>query len=115
VQIVASVATYGLSSFFCVKSLETEHATPIVTASPTHHATATHTHTHMIADTPQLVDAYRLLTIKGALKLETLGMMHSRGSVAPTVREMLGSKTKNKSALLAELTQYLRDQGILQS
>jgi hypothetical protein len=37
----------------------------------------------MIADTPQLVDAYRLLTIKGALKLETLGMMHCRVNPIP--------------------------------
>ncbi len=31
-QIVASVVTCGLSSFFCVKSLEAKHAIPIVTA-----------------------------------------------------------------------------------
>jgi len=69
----------------------------------------------MIADTPELVNAYRLLSIKGALKLETFGMMHSRGSVAPKVRQILNSKTKNKSALLAEFIQYLKAENILQS
>jgi hypothetical protein len=69
----------------------------------------------MIADTPELIDAYRLLSLKGALKLETLGMMHSRGSVAPTVRQILNSKTKNKSTLLAEFIQYLKAENILQS
>jgi len=69
----------------------------------------------MIADTPELIDAYCLLTMKGALKLETLGMMHSRGSIAPKVRQILNSKTKNKSALLAEFIQYLKAENILQS
>lgn len=69
----------------------------------------------MIADTPELVNAYRLLSIKGALKLETLGLMHSRGSVAPTARQILNSKTKNKTALLAEFVQYLKEEGILQN
>jgi hypothetical protein len=69
----------------------------------------------MIADTPELVNAYRLLSLKGALKLETFGLTHSRGSVAAIVREILGSKTKNKPALLAEFIQYLKDENILQS
>ena len=68
----------------------------------------------MIADTPELVNAYRLLSIKGALKLETLGLTHSRGSIAPTVRQILGSKTKNKTALLAEFIQHLKAENILQ-
>jgi len=69
----------------------------------------------MTADTPELINAYRLLSLKGALKLETFGLTHSRGSVAEIVRGILGSKTKNKSALLAEFIQYLKAENILQS
>jgi hypothetical protein len=51
--------------------------------------------------------------LKGALKLESLGMKHSRGSVAPFVRSTIGSKTKDKTVLLAEFETYLRNAGIL--
>jgi hypothetical protein len=67
----------------------------------------------MIADTPELINGFRLLSLKGALKLEALGMKHSRGSVAPFVRSTIGSKTKDKTVLLAEFETYLRNAGIL--
>jgi hypothetical protein len=47
------------------------------------------------------------------LKLESLGMKHSKGSVAPTIRQMIGSKTRDKKALLAEYVNFLKDIGIL--
>jgi hypothetical protein len=69
----------------------------------------------MIADTPELINAYQLLALKGALKMESLGMMHSRGSVAGMVRSIIKSKTKNKTALLAEYIQHLKSINLLQS
>lgn len=64
-------------------------------------------------DTPEGINAYRLLALKGALKLETLGMRHSRANVAQIVRGIVGVKTRNKRDLLVQYEQHLRDQGIL--
>jgi hypothetical protein len=67
----------------------------------------------MIADTPEKIAGYQLLTLKAMLKLESLGMKHSKGSVAPTVRQVIGSKTRDKKALLAEYVDFLKDVGLL--
>jgi len=69
----------------------------------------------MIADSPERMAAYQLLTLKAMLKLESLGMKHSRGSIAPTVRQGFGSKTRDKKALLAEYVSFLKDIGVLTS
>jgi hypothetical protein len=69
----------------------------------------------MIADTPEKIAGYHLLTFKVMLRLESLGMKHSKGSVAPTIRQMIGSKTRDKKALLAEYVSFLKDLGILTS
>jgi hypothetical protein len=69
----------------------------------------------MIADTPEKIAAYQLLVLKSMLKLESLGMKHSMGSVAPTVRQFIGSKTRNKKALLAEYVNFLKSEGLLES
>ena len=60
-----------------------------------------------IIDTPEGIRAYNLIAIKFALKLETMGMRHSQGSVANKVREMIGSKTRDKKALLSEYVNWL--------
>ena len=67
----------------------------------------------IICDTPDKILAYQLLAMKGALKLETLGMKHSRGSVAATVRRLIGSRTRNKVELLKEYETVLRRINIL--
>jgi len=67
----------------------------------------------IICDTPESIMAFRLLAMRGALKLETKGLRHSRGSVANSVRHMLNSRTKNKEKLLAEYESYLHTAGIL--
>jgi hypothetical protein len=61
----------------------------------------------MIADTSETVNLYRLLSMKAGLRLECLGLRHSRGSVASLVREEIKSKTKDKVALLDELKEYI--------
>jgi hypothetical protein len=60
-----------------------------------------------ILDNPSAISAFHLLSIKFALKMEARGMRHSRGSVAKMVRGMIGSKTRNKVALLAEYEAWL--------
>lgn len=69
----------------------------------------------IICDTPETINAFQMLATRSALKLEILGLRHSRGSVAQLVRRLIGSKTKDKRALLAEFEEVLRNQGILQS
>lgn len=61
----------------------------------------------MIADTPETINLYRLLSMKAGLRLECLGLRHSRGSVASLVRAEIGSKTKDKVELLSELNEYI--------
>lgn len=67
----------------------------------------------IIADTPSAILAYRLLAMKSALKLETLGLSSSRGSVSNDVRYLCGSRTRDKKKLLAEFESTLKLQGIL--
>ena len=76
------------------------------------------THTHTLADTPEKVEAYRLLALKGALKLECLGMQMGRGIRASVqVREALADAgyrpERSKAKLLAQYEDVLRDSGIL--
>jgi hypothetical protein len=59
-------------------------------------------------NTPEGINAFHLLSIKYALKLEAIGLRHSRGSVAKLVREMIGSKTRDKKALLSEYENWLQ-------
>jgi hypothetical protein len=61
----------------------------------------------IMLDTPAAITAFHLLSIKYALKMEAMGLRHSRGSVAQKVRGMIGSKTRNKQALLAEYEVWL--------
>jgi len=67
----------------------------------------------MIADTPSSIFAYRLLAMKGALKLETLGLKSSHGSVSENVRKLCGSRTRDKKKLLAEFESHLKNHNIL--
>lgn len=68
-------------------------------------------------DTPEAINAYHMLSLKGALKLETLGMKHSRGSAAKTVKQILKDAGKkpsaNKTALLSEFVEFLKEKKIL--
>ena len=43
-----------------------------------------------VIDTPEGIRMARLLTLKSALKLETLGMKHSRGSVYALIKREFG-------------------------
>ena len=67
----------------------------------------------IVCDTPDKILAFQLLSIRSALRLETLGLKFSRGSVAQKVRHMLGVNIKNKKELLAEYESYLKAHGFL--
>ena len=67
----------------------------------------------MVFDTPDGIETFRLLSIKGRLKLEIQTGLRWRIATAPIVRKIIGSTTKNKVKLLAEYEQYLRDRGII--
>lgn len=67
----------------------------------------------MIADTPSAILAYRLLAFRSALKLETLGMTNSRGSVSNHVRKMCSSRTRDKKKLLEVFESYLKSVNVL--
>jgi hypothetical protein len=64
---------------------------------------------------PYQIEVFQILTLRAALRLETLGMTHSSGrSIAGRVRDILGSKTRNKETLLLELDARLREVGIFE-
>jgi hypothetical protein len=63
----------------------------------------------IICDTPEKINAYHLLSLKMALKLETVGLKVRGGSAANTIRELIGSKTRDKKTLLVEYTFWLNN------
>jgi len=67
----------------------------------------------IVCDTPDKILAFQLLATRSALKMEIIGLRHSRGSVAQKVREMMGVKTRDKEKLLAIFNDYLKVKGFL--
>jgi hypothetical protein len=66
-----------------------------------------------VIDTPDAIDATRLLTLRQMLKLEICGMKHSRKvSAYALIKKETGLKG-NKAAVLAAFEERLRSQGIL--
>lgn len=62
----------------------------------------------VIASGKRAVSIARILTLKAALKLETLGMKMSRGvSAAQIIRDEFGWKTRDKKKLLAQLEEWI--------
>lgn len=55
--------------------------------------------TATVIDTPEGIAMFHLLQMKYALKLECLGMKHSRGSVYALVKRELGFKGDKRSVL----------------
>ncbi len=66
----------------------------------------------IICDTPEKINAFRLLALKGALKLETLGMKHSRGSVYAAIKKEFGLKG-SKTSVYNQFVEMLKRDGIL--
>lgn len=65
----------------------------------------------IIADTPDKVNAFRLLALKGALKLEVLGMK-GRVNAYTTIKKEFGFKG-NKQKVYDLYVQHLKDIGVL--
>jgi len=53
----------------------------------------------MMLTTPQEINQYRLLTLYHALKLETLGLKNSRGSVYANIKREFSLKGNKQSVL----------------
>jgi hypothetical protein len=60
------------------------------------------------ADTPEKIALFRLITLKGALKLEVLGMTRRGRSVYSIIKEEYGFKG-NKKSVLKQLEQKIED------
>lgn len=66
-----------------------------------------------IADTPELVNAFRLLALKGALKLESLGMKGRGASALSVVKREFGIKAKTANEALPLYIALLQSKNIL--
>jgi hypothetical protein len=60
-----------------------------------------------IADTPEAINQMRLITLRSALELETMGMKRGGTPVSVIVRDLIGTKTRNKKQLLAQFDKWL--------
>jgi len=66
----------------------------------------------IIADTPDKINAFRLLSLKGALKLETVGLKRRGKSALSIVKEEFGFKG-NVHKVYDQYVAYLKEVGIL--
>jgi hypothetical protein len=66
----------------------------------------------IIADTPDKINAFRLLSLKGALKLETVGLKRRGKSALYLVKEEFGFKG-NVQKVYDQYVAYLKEVGIL--
>lgn len=67
----------------------------------------------MVFDKPKDIEAFRLLALKGMLKLEIRGIRFKGGSIAVAVRKAMGGGARKRLKLLAEYETWLRERGIL--
>jgi len=68
---------------------------------------------NIICNTPETINAFRLLSLKGALKMEVSGMKASRGfSAFKVVKAEFGFKG-SKASVLAQFESHLRGIGVL--
>lgn len=59
-------------------------------------------------------DVFQRLALRGALKLESVGMKHSSGrSAAQMIRTITGLKERNRKKLIPLYDQWLTKEGLL--
>lgn len=63
-------------------------------------------------DTPEGIEAFRLLQMRGRLQLEVKGLRF-RINTAQAIRREFGLKTRSKKKLLEEYEAILREKGVL--
>lgn len=68
--------------------------------------------THTVIDTPEQINAYRLLTLKAMLKLELLGMKRSGKSAYSIIKKEFNLKG-NKQSVLNQYVELLKANGHL--
>ena len=59
-------------------------------------------------NTPEGINFYRMASLKGALKLECLGMKHSRGSAYATCKKLYNLKG-NKQSVLTQMEALVKE------
>lgn len=59
------------------------------------------------------IQAFQLLALRGALKMECIGLRHSSGKRASVGVRKLGIKGRTKKELLTNYEQWLKEKGIL--
>ena len=62
----------------------------------------------IIFDTPEAIKFYQLAVLRGAVKLETLGMKHSRGSQTAFAKRLYGLKG-NKQSIYKQLCEMVEE------
>jgi hypothetical protein len=62
----------------------------------------------LVADTPEKVELFRLLALRGSVYLETKGMENSRGSVTQRVKNEFGFKGR-KLKVLKQLEDHIEE------
>ena len=67
----------------------------------------------LVLDTPEQIEAFRLLTLKAMLKLEAKGMKRRGPSALALVRAATGLKARTASAMLPLYVAWLTDRGLL--
>ena len=63
--------------------------------------------------TPDQINAFALLSLKGRLKLESLGMKGRGASDLSQVKRITGLKAKTAKDMLPLFEDYLREKGVL--
>ena len=69
----------------------------------------------MTLDKPEQIQAFKLLQLKGALKLETKGMKMWRGQSAYSIVKQMTGLKGNKKKVYDQYVELLKENGILQS
>jgi len=67
----------------------------------------------IVADTPEAINGFRMLALKGALKLESLGMKRRGPSALSIVRQHYGIKARTAKEALPLYIALLQSKGVL--
>ena len=61
----------------------------------------------IIADTPEKIAHFQILALRGAVRLEAVGMKRSRGPSALSIAKKMGFKAKTAKEMYDVLTQEI--------
>lgn len=67
----------------------------------------------MVLDTPEMIQAFKLLQLKGALKLELAGMKMWRGQTAYSIIKELYGYKGSKQKVYDQFVSDLKESGVL--